>query len=104
MILAETAKEVQDYMEKLEKARTGITFGLGILAVVGEVVAPAALIGHGISHLVFKGLKKLGGYGKNTKLSKEEISLSKYTAGNIEVTLSFGILTIPLESKIKIAT
>ena len=90
-------------MEKLEKARTGITFGLGILAVVGKM-APVALIGQGISHQVFKGLKKLRGYGKNTKLSKEEISLSKYTAGNIEVTLSFGTITIPLESKIKTPT
>ena len=104
-ILAETAKEVQEYLAKLETAQTCIPLGLGVLAMVSaEIAAPAALIGHGIAFLAFAGLRRLGGYGKNIKLSKVEFSLSKYTAGNIEVAHSFGTIRIPLESKIKIPT
>ena len=70
--------------------------------VSAEIAAPAAVIGHGIAFFAFAGLGRLVGYGKNTKLSKEQISWSKHTAGNIEVALSFGTISIPLESKIKI--
>ena len=104
MILAEVENEVNAYMKKLETARWAVNFAMGALSFIPGVVgkglafvvgsAGNALIGH-------KSQRK--GYGKSASLAQEEIALTNYGPGKIEVKLCFGTIVIPLESKIKIA-
>ena len=98
LILAETAKEVEAYLEKLENAKTYINLAMGYLSIV-----PGAGTWHRLATAVVDQLKKLKGYAASGyQLNTKEVVLSKYEEGKIEVTLCFGTIYIPIESKIKV--
>ena len=98
LILAETAKEVEAYLKKLENAKIYINMAMGLLSI-------PLLVSGGFPSLttaVINQLKKLKGYAASGyQLNTNEVSLSKYEKGKIEVTLCFGTINIPIKSKIK---
>ena len=103
LILAEIEKEVEAYLKKLDDANWWVNLALGTLAIVpgGGVIAA---VGHGVKVLVLDNLKGKKGYGQGASLIEQEISLTKYGPGKIEVTLCFGDIVICLESKIKLCS
>ena len=103
MILAEVEKEVQAYLKHLETTSWWVNLAMGVLSVIPGGGVLAAL-GQGVKKAIMDGKRKQKGYGKNATLTQQEISLQKYGPGKIEVKLCFGLVVIPLGSKIKIAS
>ena len=103
LIMAETAKEVEAYLEKLNTPQTWINLAMGALAVIpgAEMIA---LAGYAYGSAIIDNLKKGKGFAKSVKYTTEQVALTKYEPGKIEVTLCFGTVSIPLESKIKIGS
>ena len=101
--MAETAKEVEAYLKKLNTAHTWINLAMGALAITPGAEA-LALAGFAATSAIIDNLKKGKDYGKSVKYTTEQVALTKYGPGKIEVTLCFGTVSIPLESKIKIGT
>ena len=101
--MAETAKEVEAYLEKLNTAQTWINLAMGALAIIPGA-QELAFAGFAAGSAIIDNLKKGKGYGKSIKYTTEQVALTKYEPGKIEVTLCFGTVSIPLKSKIKIGT
>ena len=101
-IIAETVEEVEEYLAKIRKKRFWVTLGLGLLSLV-PLVGIAAGIGNLFGQTALNSEESNAGYDKSADVAASTIALSKYEPGKITFSLCFGVVEIPLKSKITIS-
>ena len=68
-----------------------------------KIVPGAPTLLQSFKNFTLNHLKQLKGYAKSAyTIVKEDVALSKYESGKIEVTLRFGTIKIPINSKITV--